>query len=233
MKQKLLKEYKYKTELHSHTLPISLCSEVYAEKLIEIYKKRNADSIVLTNHFTWEFVSSCSKDEAVKKYIESFYDFKKCAKKNGISAILGMELRFTENINDYLIYGIEEDDIAKICDYIPKGLDCFYREFKNEKNLIYQAHPFRDNMVQVNPENIDGIEVFNMHPKTNSRVALAAAYAKEHHLPISGGTDFHIIGHEGCCFIRTKSKLETSYDVAEVLKKQDFVLDIFENIILP
>lgn len=233
MKEKILNEYRYKTELHSHTLPISRCSQVTAEGLLELYKARGADSVVLTNHFTADYISGISKEEAVNRYIDCFCELKKCTKRFGIHAILGMELRFAQNISDYLIYGIDERDIFKIYDYIPRGIDAFYSEFKNEKNMIFQAHPFRDNMVLASPESIDGIEVFNLHPKTNSRVALAAAYAKEHNLLICGGTDFHNPGYEGCCFIRTKTKLETSYDVAQVLKDKDFVFDVFENIILP
>lgn len=232
MKSKLKELYPYKTELHAHSLPVSLCSEVYAKELIELYKKSGASSIVLTNHFTPVHIEGCSKDEAITKYIETYRDLRKEADAQGISAILGMELRFSENINDYLVYGIEEDDVSTIYDYIYKGIDVFYSEFKNDKNCIIHAHPFRDNMTLTNTTVIDGIEAFNMHPKTNSRVALAANYAKKNHLRITGGTDFHNIGFEGCCLTRTQERLETSYDVARIIQSQDFVLDIFDNIVL-
>ena len=50
-------------------------------------------------------------------------------------------------------------------------------QYKNEKNVILQAHPFRDGMVLANPVSIDGIEVFNFHINHNSRIGIAAQYA--------------------------------------------------------
>ena len=233
MKENLFKEYKFKTELHAHTLPVSLCSEFYADGLIEKYKSIGVDTVVLTNHFTPVHIAGISKEEALLRYTDCFSELKKCAEENGMNAIFGIELRFTENINDYLVYGTNENEMSEIYDYIDKGIDCFYREFKKDTNLIFQAHPFRDGMTRINPESIDGVEVFNMHPNHNSRVAKAASYAKEHGLLVSGGTDFHHPGHEGCCLIRTKTRLETPYDAVNALKNKDFIFDIFDNIVLP
>lgn len=233
VKFRLIEEYKYKTELHSHTFPVSPCSEVYAEGLIEAYKELGADSVVLTNHFTPNYIADRSKAEAIKEYTECFHDLKKCAQKSGMTAVFGVEIKFSENNNEYLVYGIREEDLEEIYEFVDKGLASFYNEFKNDRNLILQAHPFRNGMVLADLKRIDGIETFNMHPNHNSRVSLAISYAREHSLLVSGGTDFHHPGHQGCCLVRTKTKIEDSYDVADVLKSRDFVFDIFGNIILP
>lgn len=233
VKSQITEEYKYRTELHCHTLPVSSCSKVYADALVEAYKELGADTVVLTNHFTPEYIAGRTKAETIREYTECFHDLKKCAQKNGMTAVFGVEIRFSENNNDYLIYGIQEENLEDIYEFVNKGIECFYREFKDNRNLILQAHPFRNGMVLADLKSIDGIETFNMHPNHNSRVGLAVSYAREHNLLVSGGTDFHELGHQGCCFVRTKTKIEDSYDVANVLKSRDFVFDIFGNIILP
>ena len=231
MKSNLSDVYKFKTELHCHSLPVSLCSKVYAPELAALYKKRGADTIVLTNHFTPVHAEGISKDEMVSNHIKAYRDLKKEAEKLGMNAIFGMELRFIQNINDYLVFGIDEDDTNTIYDYMQRSIEEFYAEFKNEKNCIIQAHPFRNNMTLVSPDVLDGIEVFNMHPEANSRIAVAARYAKENNLLITGGTDFHFPDNVGCCLTCTGERLETSFDVAKIIKEQDFVLDMFGTII--
>ena len=226
-------EYKYKTELHAHTKPISWCSDIEAEKLIYMYEKVGANAIVLTNHFIPEFFAGISKKEGLKEYYGAFSELSKFGEKSGINVLLGMEIRFTENYNDYLVYGIDEKDLDIAYECLDKGIDYFYKKIKNDKNIILQAHPFRNGMALANPKSIDGIEVFNMHPSHNSRVAKAAAYAKENAFLISGGTDFHHDNHQGCCFLKSKELPKNSFDIAHILKSKDFIFDIFGNIILP
>ena len=212
-------EYKYKTELHAHSSEVSWCGKVCAAELVRLYAARGADAVVLTNHFFYDMLKDEGREAFCERYAAEYEKAAELGKSYGINGLFGMEIRFTEDINDYRIDGM--------------GIDVFYREFKTERNVILQAHPFRDNMQPIRPQSVDGIEVFNMHPDQNSRVGLAARYASENNMLISGGTDFHIAGHEGCCMIRTKFKPKTSFDIAEVLKNGDFLFDIGGNIVVP
>lgn len=224
----MFEEYKYKTEMHTHTKPVSVCADFPAKDVIKIYKEAGADAVVITNHFCpWFF-----EDRNVDIYLRDYYDAVNEGEKQGISVILGAEIRFSENHNDYLLYGIDEDDLRKAEKLLDSGIDNFYKEFKNEKNLIVQAHPFRETNL-ANPESLDGIEVFNMHPHHNSCVALAAKYAKEKEFLITGGTDFHHLGHQGMCFLRTKEKPKDSFELARIIKSRDYVFDVWGNIIVP
>lgn len=226
-------QYKYYTELHAHTKPVSRCSEITAARLIELYKKTNANAVVLTNHFTPELFYGISKKEGIKDYLNDFYELSRIGENAGINIILGMEIRFSENFNDYLVYGIDENDLNIAYECLDKGIDLFYKKIKNDKNIILQAHPFRNGMILANPKSIDGVEVFNMHPNHNSRVSLAAEYAKKNNFLIAGGTDFHHEGHQGCCFLKSKTLPENSFDIADIIKSRDFVFDIFGNTIIP
>ena len=228
-----ISDFKFKTELHAHTKPVSICSEVEPEQLIALYKEQNADSIVITNHFSPVYFKNGTKEDKIKEYISEFERTRKLGDKNGINVILGIEIRFTENANDYLVYGIGEKELDYAYEFIDKGIDAFYKAFKSDSNIILQAHPFRDGMVLANPKSIDGIEVFNMHPHHNSRVSLAAKYAQQNNFLISGGTDFHHVTHQGQCFVKTDFKPEDSFDVAKIIKQRHFVFDIGENIVIP
>ncbi len=218
-----MKNY-YKTELHAHTKPASSCSDIEPKHLAEIYKENGYDSVVVTNHLLYH-----TEDDAkgiVERYLEDYYKCCEAGKELGINVILGAELRFTENINDYLIYGICPDDLCDIYNMLPYGIDSFYREYKNDKNVIIQAHPFRDRMERAKAESLDGIEVFNMHPNHNSRIGFAAKYAREHNMIATCGSDFHHYGQECQCGILTQKPLESSYDVADVLKKREYTITI-------
>ncbi len=220
----------YKTELHAHTSPVSKCSDISPEIMVEIYKEHGYDSIVITNHFLKNLVGETVEDK-IKWYLEDYYKCVEAGEKIGLNVILGAEIRFTENINEYLIFGICPEDLYSIYKMLPYGIDSFYKEYKNEKNIIIQAHPFRDGMQKVNPKSLDGVEVFNVHPGHNSRVGFAAKYANENNMIATCGTDFHHFGQECLCGILTEKPMKTSYDVAEALKNRDYNMSIGDFII--
>lgn len=213
-------KYKFKTEAHAHTKPASRCSEIIPSEMARIYKELGYDSVVISNHFM--------KGYSTDAFLTDFYETEKEMKKLGMSAILGMEIRFSDvNNNDYLVYGIDENDVYKATEFFGSTIEEFYKGFKNERNVILQAHPFREGMVLADKNSIDGIEVYNMHPGHNSKVGFAARYAKENpEFIISGGTDYHHPGHEGMCGILTKKKITDSFMFADILKKKDFLIEI-------
>ena len=233
MKEQLLAKYPYKTELHAHTQPASGCSEFYAEGLVERYRAIGVDTVVLTNHYTYDGNCQKTREQSVADYLSCYHDFVRAAEAAGIRAAFGMEIRFIGNCNDYLLYGISEEDVGRAYDMLDQDIDRFYAAFKTKDNLIFQAHPFRNGITLADPGSLDGVESFNMHPGHNSRVGIAAAYAREHGLLVCGGTDFHHAGHEGVCLMRTSRLMTSSADVADVLRRRDFILDIGGSLVFP
>ena len=231
--EKIKEEYPYLTELHSHTSPCSPCGKVSPEETVRLYAEAGCTALVITNHICAPYFSDGDPYELAEGYLEPYYRALEAARGTSLSVILGAELRFFENNNDYLIYGICPEDIKTLISSMPLGLEDFYRSFKNERNLIIQAHPMRKSCVTVPPEFIDGIEAFNLHPHHNSRVSLAAQYATKNGKILTGGTDFHESEHAALCLTRTKVPLHDSYDVARVLSSGDFVLDISGSILIP
>ena len=203
----LSKAYPYRTELHAHTFPVSSCSFVTAAETVRRYRDVGCDSLVIVNHLSPPKWIPGNTAELAELYLSDYEAAKKAAG-NDINVILGVEIRF-------------------------HGIENFYKKAKTPRNVILQAHPFRKEMVRAPLDCIDGIEIFNMHPKHNSAVALAARYAKEHGLLVCGGSDFHYENDEALCLVRTENKLRDSYDVADMIRSKNFLFDISGNLILP
>lgn len=220
-------KYKYHIECHAHTKPVSRCSEIKPERLVEVYNASGFNAVVITNHFD-PYWLGFSKKDAVKQYLEAYEKARTCAEKNTkMKILLGMEIRFTENSNDYLVYGIDEEFVEKSYDFLDGTLEKFYKSMKNDKNVILQAHPFRNGMVLADRCYIDGIETFNMHPGHNSRISIACKYLKENKDMLTcGGTDYHHEGHEGSVSLVSKFLPENSFDISDIIKSRDFIFDI-------
>ncbi len=233
LKEKLFEEYKYKIELHAHTYPVSGCSDFECDEFAKRFVELGYDGVVVTNHFMPDYPSRFKDGaEAAEFYLKGCTDVKKAAG-DKLSVYLGMEIRFTENNNDYLVYGINESDVEKCFYYLDKGIDVFYKEFKNDKNIIIQAHPFRDGLVRANPASLDGVEVFNFHAGHNARISEAAKFASENNLIVSGGVDLHHDFQWGTHSVRVKNLPKDSYDVAELIKSGEMMFVVGNSIVLP
>ena len=236
LKASLLKEYSFQTELHAHTSPASSCSQVSPEEMAETYKKLGYDAVTIANHFVYEY-QGLSKNEVIDRFFDNFERAEKRGKEIGIRVLLAAEIRFSENENDYLIYGVTRKMLEEIYDLLPYGIENFRKVYKMPDRVFLQAHPFREDMELVSPAILDGIEVFNMHPNHNSKVGIASVYAKEQNFSIiTAGSDFHHPnrGHEGVSAIRTKHLPKDGFDIAKILRSGDYLLEVGRNnIIIP
>ena len=232
-KSQLLEEYKYKFEFHAHTSPVSGCSQIPCTEFAEKFIGFGYDGVVITNHFTPDYPDRFKDGaEAAEFYLKDVADVKKAAG-DKLSVCLGMEIRFSKNINDYLVYGINENDVEKCFYYLDKGIDNFYKEFKNDKNVIIQAHPYRDHVVRANPASIDGAEVFNFHSGHNPRMSEAAKFAAENNLLVTGGLDLHHPHQWATHTVRLKTLPKDSYDIAEIIKSGEMLFTVGNSIVLP
>jgi hypothetical protein len=221
-------------ELHAHTSPVSNCSEVSPEECVKAYAELNYDGIVITNHFTPDLLTRFKNaGECASWYMEDFKNAEEAGKKYGIKVVLGMEIRFTDNINDYLVHGIDESFVERAYDFLDKGLHTFYQAMHSNDILILQAHPFRDKMVRADLCDLDGIEAFNMHPGHNSRIGFASKYAKEHDLLITAGTDFHHPGHQGMGATVFCENPDSGADLVRLLRERKYSFLIGGRILKP
>ena len=216
-----------KIDLHVHSKEVSPCGHIPIEELVSLYSKTQFDAIVLTNHFSAS-VAKIQKDaghgDFGKYYLESYNHAKALGEKYGLLVLCGFELRFTENSNDYLVYGMPED-MAMHCEkYFQMTPEEFYPISKERGFLFYQAHPFRDAMKIVNPEHLFGIEIKNGHPRHDSRNDIAAAWAAKYKLHGIAGSDCHRVQDVGLAGIETDADVRTINDLVEVLRNDRYAL---------
>ncbi len=240
VKQMLKEAYPYRIEMHAHSKPVSYCGEATPEQVIELYEKLGYHGVVLSNHFGYGFgilSEEGTKDELIDKYIGAFEEAKEAAEKRGMKAYLAAEIRFAENSNDYLLYGLDRNLLSEVYDLLPGTLAEYREKADMSGSVLIQAHPFRKGMTLMDVSLLDGVETLNMHPGHNSSIGLAVKYAKKNNVPITiAGSDFHHVNcdHEGVSALRTKVIPEDSFALAEVLKKGDYLLEIGgEAIVLP
>ncbi len=238
LKKKLEEAYPYKTELHAHTKPVSTCSDVTATEAVRLYKNLGYDSLVVANHFVYDYfykrIGSWDAEKSIEFYLNDYRLAREVGEKCSLNVILAAELRFSEqNGNDYLLFGVDEEDLLEVFGMLKGTVEDFYKNYCDETKLLVQAHPFRNGQVIMPPETIDVYEAINLHPNHNSRPALAARYAKSVNKPFVLGTDFHEYGHEGLTGIRTKTPILNSHDVVKVIRENDFIMESDGSLIIP
>ncbi len=232
--RKILEEYSYTTELHAHTSPVSNCGKLTAAFDARLYAKLGCNTLTITNHMDADkYTRFPNPRDLAEFYLSDYYKAKEAAKDTGMCVALGVEIRFVGTTNDYLIYGISPEDIEEIATYLPRSIEDFYKGFKNDKNVIIHAHPFRNNMERTPLGFVDGIESLNLHPSPNSRIGLATRFARDNDLLVTAGSDFHDPDRMAMGLMRTKSQMRDSFDIAEAIKSRDVVFDMSGHIVIP
>lgn len=217
---------KYKYELHCHTGDVSRCAACPAEKAVEIYKSKGYDGMVITDHYsplTFLDRHLFAPQKETDFYLRGFEKALAAAGDN-FTVLLGMEIRFYGNGNDYLVYGMTPEFIREhgnLMTYYPRR---FYELCKKNNMIFLQAHPFRPYIFRTNPKYLDGCEVFNGKGAGTDINEKATAWAEENNMKIRvAGTDFHRESHtEHMSGILTNEKIRTNEDLLRILRSGEF-----------
>lgn len=185
---------KYLYDLHIHTSESSGCGETCAADIVARYKGLGYDGIVITDHVGASALRNRGEtyDEKITNVLKG-YRAAKALEDENFTVILGMELRFLENDNDYLIYGIDEEFMRRVNLTEFEKPEDFVAVAKENNLAFFQAHPFRDGMTVLNPTILDGIEVYNGHGGHDSRNDIALCWAKKFGVRMISGSDFHYV----------------------------------------
>ena len=217
----------YKYDMHVHTAETSHCGKVNAKVLIHMYKNAGYTGVVITDHFHKFFFQDYQKytwEERMNYYLKGYRNALKEGKLNEVDVFLGMEIRFLDSPNDYLVYGVTEDFLLNNQNLHKHNLKSFKELIKKYNMLIYQAHPFRPEQNPDTPHLLDGIEVYNGNPRHNSRNDMAYDFALEHNLKMISGSDFHQpedLAKGGIIFCE---KINNNNHLIEILKKDTIQL---------
>lgn len=189
-------------ELHAHTKENDICVNMTADEIVTAYKGAGYDGIVITNHFfdlslEWykDELAGCDHRGIIDYYLKGYRKAKATGDAIGMTVLMGLELRFDGTINDYLVYGVDEDFLYNSPLLNTLNLDGFL-EILPPDAIIYQAHPFRNGMTITDPKKLCGIEVYN-GGTSEDRNRIAELWAKQFNLKKISGSDFHGPHHLG------------------------------------
>ncbi len=183
-----------KYETHFHTAETSPCVNTKAKDGVRIYAGAGYTGIVVTDHYHSGFFDSLlfgSWKHKIDIYLKGYRNALEEGVKAGVDIHLGIELRFDESPNDYLIYGFDEDFLYQNKNLHRLGLKEFRKMTAGTGIVIAQAHPFRPDMKPADPELIDAVEIYNGNPRHDSSNHLALEYAEKNGLRKLSGSDFH------------------------------------------
>lgn len=217
----------FKTELHCHSKDVSACAQVSVDDIVNKYTDAGYSTLVLANHFsrwTYEHVKAESWEDWINKFLYGYENLKNAAE-GKLNILLGMELRFNENDNDYLVFGVTKEFLLEHSEIFTLDPYKFHGIAKENGLLLVQAHPFRNNMQIIHPDALDGVEVFNGHKGHDSRNDIAMAWADKYSLIKTSGTDFHYNHAPANGGILTDKEITSMSELIEVLKSGDYTLN--------
>ena len=220
----------YKTELHCHTALASGCADESERDTVEKYIRHGYTTLVLTNHFHRGEIEDCGGGyyAAVDRFYEA-YRLALEAAAGRINVLCGMEIRFTECDNDYLVFGMTEEYVRAHENIHDTDVCDAHEMFRRDGILLIQAHPMRNRIRIVNPAYLDGIEVFNGHNDVFSRNEMAEAWyefnLKFHPgLIKTSGSDHHDVEHTPSAGILTGEPITTMDQLVATLRSGKYDL---------
>ncbi len=220
-------EFRY--DLHVHTRETSRCGHVSAADMVKSYKALGYSGIVITDHLHEDYTNTLpfknDWDKCVSAYLAGYRLAKETAATLDFDVILGMELRLTENSNDYLVYGFDEDFLRSHPYMFRTNICAFYHAFKDQV-LIIQAHPYRGG-VDLQPGCLHGLEVVNCNQRHENHNELAlklAAEQKPGFIRI-GASDAHRTEDAGRAAMIFDHRIKDSMDLKTSLKSGKYRID--------
>lgn len=216
----------FKTELHIHTSPVSKCARTSPEDMVEDFIENGYSTIVITNHFSPTLTDIILKKQTTHEQTVEFFlsDYERAKKAaNGrLNVLLGMEYRNRHNLNDYLVYGIDEEFLYQAKGCLEMDIKEASALFHEKGALIYQAHPFRDTMTVTSPKYLDGIEGGNFCTTHDSRNDIAMVWAEKFNMNTVYGSDYHSKAYMRGAGILTDFEIKDNNRLLEVLRTMNF-----------
>lgn len=206
----------YKYDPHNHTAETSKCGRIPAAKLVDTYHDMGYSGLVVTDHLHETYISllyCCDDwDTCVDRFLDGYKRAKKRGDEIGFHVILGAELRFPENDNDYLIYGIDEEFLRANPYLYRMGAHKFFEKF-GDQLLIIHAHPYRDENEVVFHECVHGVELVNgnMEHRNYNRKTYELCKAHPEFYRICG-SDTHRPKEENMAWVEFDAPVRNSFE---------------------
>ena len=213
------------TELHAHTSEVSPCAHLTAAQVADRYLAAGYRTVVVTNHYCDYVMDRAGEDweDRFRFYVSGYRAMRDYAG-DRLCVLLGLELRFVESANDYLIFGADEEFLYEHPNLHMMSLKTFSGLAREHDLLVIQAHPLRNGMKNMPPALLDGYEVFNGHPNHDARNDLARLWCRKYGKIPTSGSDFHDTWSPESGGLITPEPILSMQQLCDVLRSRSYTL---------
>ena len=213
---------------HTHTAETSKCGHLPAAEVVDRYVRHGFSGLVVTDHLHPEYLSRIDTDHdwnaVCDHYLSGYHASKKRGDEVGFQVLLGAELRFPENDNDYLVYGIDENWLRSNPYICCMSAQEFFDKY-HDQALIIDAHPFRNGSAPVQETAVHGAEIINGNPRHENNNDLALALCRRHpEYYRLAGSDTHRAGDEAQAGVLLPEKPKDSFAYKHLIETRRFRL---------
>lgn len=179
-------------DLHCHTRPLSQCSSLGPEELIDLARERGLDGVALSEHDTpWDR--------------QALADLRR---RTAFLALAAVEL--TTDRGHVLAFGL------------PTGAGPLptLSLARSSGALLYLAHPARDGLLRIDHEIVTACASVEAVNGSDSRLQNLASSGLAHGFPLPGigGSDAHTAAEVGRAATRFEARIETDADLLAALR---------------
>lgn len=197
-------EYPYLYETHLHTSQSSACAHNTGWEMAKAAHEAGYAGIIVTDH-NWGGNTCVDRslpwEEWVDKFAEGYRDAKRYGDGHDFDVFFGYEAGYGGT--EFLIYGVSPQWMAAHPELRAASVEEQFALVHEAGGMVIHAHPYREEWyiprIRLYPEHVDGVEGINAthsSPLSTSHNdpaydARAMAYAREHDLPMTAGSDIH------------------------------------------
>jgi len=188
--------FPYKYETHCHTSEVSACAVSSAAEIVSSYAKAGYSGIIITDHF---FNGNCNINSAlpwqvkVELFCLGYENALKAAHKLDLKVFFGWE--YTYKGTDFLTYGLDKAFLLNNPDLLTWPLELYFKKVHQAGGFLIHAHPFRErdyiDKIRLFGNKVDAIEVINSGNDKKIYNERTLAYAQQHGLLQTAGSDTH------------------------------------------
>lgn len=234
----MIKDYPYLYETHLHTNPSSACAWNTGYEMAKAAHEAGYAGIVVTDHnwggntgidraLTWE--------TWVREYAKGYLDAKRYADEHeDFDVFFGYEAGFEGT--EFLIYGITPEWLIAHPEIRTVSIEEHHALVHEGGGFIIHAHPFREEWyipkIRLYPDLVDAVEGINATHSSHKSTAhnktvyddRAVAYANEHDLPMTAGSDIHSTNLFGGGMAFKRRMTSIGDLCAAIRNREDYVL---------
>ncbi len=208
----------FKIDMHLHSYPISVCSQVMYKQLIDYKQAQGYDGGVLTNHCDPSYYPPSRHDKFMQSFVAEYKKAKAYADDKGFLLMLGLEVTLFEPwYAHWLVYGVTEEQLLSSPCYFALTQKELFEYCEKNNLLLVQAHPYRYGGKPISPNLVHGLEI-NCSSRDLPFTEKIVEVAKERGQFVTCGTDYHgTNSFFGGTYL--PKNVQTSVDLARYLRE--------------